>query len=145
MKELVFGVHPVKYPKKKLKSGKDSKSDPADLGEVAIWNEYGTRTAPPRPAFRMGLESALKTNKKFIESQLKNITQRILQGRTAEIDRSLTVVLTQIGSSAKAKTKEIIKSGLTTTNAPSTIARKGFNRPLSETGLLLEHVDYEVK
>lgn len=133
MKKLVFGVHPVAYP-----------DGGPNLGEVAIWNEYGTTTAPPRPAFRMGLEAAQRTNKKMIQAFLKNTSTRILQGRTADIDRNLTTLLTQIGRSAKKETQEIIKMGSTTPNAPSTIDKKGFDHPLYETGLLLENVDYEV-
>jgi len=137
MKNLVFGVNQVKYPQKGKKPG-------LDLGLVAIWNEYGTRLAPPRPAFRMGLESSIKKNEKLIQAQLKNITQRILTGRSAEIDKSLTVLLTQIGRTAKKETQDIIKMGSTTANAPSTVKRKGFNHPLVETELLLKNVAYEV-
>lgn len=144
MKKLIFGVRPIKYPKKKLKKGGTSKVTPPDLGMVAIWNEYGTDKIPPRPAFRTGLEESQRINKKLIQAQVKNIAQRILQGRKSEIDRSLTVVLTQIGKSAVSATKEIIKNGSTTPNAPLTIANKGFDHPLFETGLLLENVTYEV-
>lgn len=144
MKTLIFGVHPIKYPAKKLKSGKTSSVKPADLGEVAIWNEYGTENAPPRPAFRMGLEEGIKKNQKMIDAQMRNIAQRVLTGRTSEIDQSLKVMLTQIGKSAKAETQRIIREGLTAPNAPATVAKKGFDHPLYETGLLLKNVDYEV-
>jgi hypothetical protein len=133
MKELIFGVNDVKY------------EDGTGVAEVAIYNEYGTRNIPPRPAFRMGLESAINTNKKMIDAQMKNITNRILTGRSSEIERSLTVLLTQIGRSAKAATQDLIRSGaVKPSNAPSTIAKKGFDHPLYETGLLLENVNYEV-
>lgn len=145
MKNLIFGVHPIKYPRRTLKSGRPSTTEPADLAEVALYNEYGTKTSPPRPAFRMGLEEGVEKNRKLLQAQLKNIARRVLQGRTSEVDRSLTVLLTQIGRSAKAATKEIIKSGSTEPNAPATVAKKGFDWPLHETGLLEEHVDYEVK
>lgn len=135
--ELVFGVVPASYKKEGQK--------PINVSEVAIIQEYGTEKIPPRPAFRRGLETGLAKNKKMRQATLRNITQRILQGRGAEINRNLTTLLTQIGKSAKAATKEIIKSGDETPNAPATIAKKGFDHPLFETGLLLEHVDYEVK
>jgi len=145
MKNLIFGVKPVKYPKKKLKDGTYSKTEPEDLGVVAIWNEYGTSNAPPRPAFRMGLEEAQRKNKPMIQAQLKNIAQRVLSGRKSDLDKSLTVLLTQIGRSAKAETRRIIREGETVGNAPATIARKGFDHPLFETGLLLDNVEYEVR
>lgn len=161
MKNLIFGVHPVQYPAKpgagtgrartlkgKIKRFLGIKIKPLDLGTVAIWNEYGTENAPPRPAFRMGLEESIKRNQKMIDAQMRNITQRVLTGRASEIDRSLTVLLTQIGKSAKAETQRIIRSGSTEgieKNAQMTIDRKGFDHPLYETGLLLKNVDYEVR
>jgi len=141
--ELFFGVNPITYPQKK---GAKKKGKPVNLGKVAIWNEYGTEDIPPRPAFRMGLDFAIKKHKKLMDAQLKNITQRILSGRKDEIVRSLTVVLTQIGRSAEAHTKELIKNGsVSPSNAPSTILRKGFDHPLKETGLLMKNIKYEVR
>ena len=135
--ELIFGVTPANYKKEGQK--------PINVSEVAIIQEYGTEKIPPRPAFRRGLEIGLAKNKKMTQAALRNIVRRTLQGRSAEINRNLTTLLTQIGKSAKAATKEIIKSGDETPNAPATIAKKGFDHPLFETGLLLEHVDYEVR
>lgn len=135
MKTLSFGVKD-----RSITKGKRT----VTLGEIAIFNEYGTKKIPPRPAFREGIEHSVRANKKLIQAQLKNITRRILSGRKEDIKKSLTVMLTQIGRVAKAKTQEIIRSGSTTPNAPSTIARKGFDHPLYEKGLLLENVEYEV-
>lgn len=136
---LVFGVTPGKYVK-------EGNSPAPTTAQVAVWNEYGTENIPSRPAFRAGLDHALRVNKKAMGAQLKNISQRILSGRTAEIERSLTVLLTQIGKSAKAETKQLIKSGgQAPPNAPATVTKKGFNHPLYETGLLLDSVEYEVK
>lgn len=136
--ELVFGVTPAEYKKK-------GQAKPVNVAEIAVIQEYGTEKIPPRPAFRRGLEEGVKVNKKLIGAQLKNLVQRAAQGRMSEVHRSLVVMLTQIGKSAKAKTKEIISTGDETPNAPATVAKKGFDHPLFETGLLLEHVDYEVK
>lgn len=133
MKDLVFGVSDGSY----AKGG-------ATVQEVALYNEYGTKNIPPRPAFRRGLDHSLEANKKMIRAQLQNITQQILTGRKVSIDRSLTNMLRTIGRSAVAKTKEIIRSGDETPNAPSTAKRKKKNHPLLNTGLLLEHVAYEV-
>jgi len=136
--ELVFGVVPAQYRKK-------GNTPPPNVADIALIQEYGTEKIPPRPAFRRGIEEGLSKNKKLIGAQLKNIAQRILSGRRDDLKRSLTVMLTQVGKSAKAKTKEIIKTGDETPNAPATVAKKGFDHPLFETGLLLESVDYEVK
>lgn len=131
---LSFGVTNAQY----------KKGDHVNVRDVAIWNEYGTDKIPPRPAFRRGLEAGVAKNRKLIDAQLRNIAQQALSGRNANMNRSLTVMLTQIGKSAKAATKQIIKTGSETPNAPATVAKKGFNHPLFETGLLLDHVEYEI-
>lgn len=139
MKSLVFGVNNLK-----VMNGKE----PVELGSIAIWNEYGTRKIPPRPAFRMGLELAMNTRKPNIEAFLKNLANTVLTGqmkvRKGDLDQRLKVLLTGIGQSAVKETKQIINSGSTTPNAPSTVARKGFNHPLYHKGLLMENVNYEV-
>lgn len=134
MINLQFGVENKKYPDKKI-----------SVGEVAIINEYGTDKIPPRPAFRIGLEKSVTKNKKLIDAALKNITNHLLTGRRDSIKRNLLQALTQIGRSAKKETQAIIKSGEgLAPNAPSTIARKGFDSPLWETGLLYDSVEYVV-
>ncbi len=133
MIKLEFGVINNKYPEKNI-----------SVGQVAIINEYGTETIPPRPAFRIGLERSVTKNKKLIDAALKNITNHLLTGRKDSIQRQLTQALTQIGKSAKKETKDIIKQGSMTPNAPLTIKKKGFDHPLWETGLLYESVEYLV-
>ena len=133
MIKLEFGVTNNKYPEKNI-----------SVGQVAIINEYGTETIPPRPAFRIGLERSVAKNKKLIDAALKNITNHLLTGRKDSIQRQLTQALTQIGKSAKKETKDIIKQGSMSPNAPLTIKKKGFDHPLWETGLLHESVEYLV-
>lgn len=133
MIKLEFGVTNNKYPEKNI-----------SVGQVAIINEYGTETIPPRPAFRIGLERSVAKNKKLIDAALKNITNHLLTGRKDSIQRQLTQALTQIGKSAKKETKDIIKQGSMTPNAPLTIRKKGFDHPLWETGLLHDSVEYLV-
>lgn len=133
MIKLEFGVTNNNYPEKNI-----------SVGQVAIINEYGTETIPPRPAFRIGLERSVTKNKKLIDAALKNITNHLLTGRKDSIQRQLTQALTQIGKSAKKETKDIIKQGSMSPNAPLTIKKKGFDHPLWETGLLYESVEYLV-
>jgi hypothetical protein len=137
MKSLVFGVNNIK-----VEVGKTS----VELGKIAIWNEYGTRKIPPRPAFRMGLERAMETRKPNIDALLKTLATRAMNGQPIgnDLDQRLKVLLTGIGQSAVKETKQIINAGSTTPNAPSTVARKGFNHPLYHTGTLMENVAYEV-
>lgn len=100
---------------------------------VAFFNEYGTGTAPPRPFFR-----------------------RMIRLKSGEWGPALAALLRQNGY-ALGKCLRILGEGIAgqlrqsiiDTNAPplaqSTIARKGFAKPLVDTGHMLASVDYEVR
>ena len=72
--------------------------------------------------------------------KMKDINQakKLIQQRKKNL-------FTQIGRSAVKEVKNIINSGSTVTNAPATIAKKGFNHPLYEKGVYLANVNFEVK
>ena len=53
--------------------------------------------------------------------------------------------MAQVGEAIAGQLRESITTFSTPANAPSTIARKGFDKPLVETGHLLASVSYEVK
>lgn len=139
MKEVILklGVNDINY------------LDGTSLGDVAEWNEIGTETSPPRPANRMGLERAIKTNKKMIQGYLKNLAMAGLmkdKNMARKLSRERKIKLfTQIGRSAKKETQDIIKSGSTAPNAPATVKIKGFNHPLYHRGVYLKNVNYEVQ
>jgi len=134
---LKLGVNDVMYP------------DGTKLGDVAEWDEYGTETSPPRPANRMGLERAVKKNKKMVQGYLRNLTMAGLM-KDKNIARKLSrerkiKLFTQIGRSARKETRDIIASGSTAPNAPATVKKKGFNHPLVETWKYHDNVNYEVQ
>lgn len=118
--------------------------DGTKLSDVARWNEWGTETIPPRPAFRMGAERAIKKNKKLIQSALKNMIRS--RGRSkADFEKVEFKLLWSLGRSAVKETRDIIKRGETVANAPATISHKGFDHPLRETGLLEKSLTFEIK
>lgn len=131
----------------KRDSSKKTKKYLVDLIDIAIWNEYGTKTAPPRPAFRMGVEIAIKENKKNIEAYLQNVFVLSMQPNVAQkkLDFLLHGILKRLAQSAVKEVKKIIKEGSTVTNAPATIKKKGFNWPLYHKGLFLDNVNYEIE
>lgn len=139
MKEVILklGVNDISYP------------DGTSLGDVAIWNEYGTETIPPRPANRMGLERAVMKNKKMVQGYLRNIGMAALmkdKNIVQKLSRERKIKLfTQIGRSARKETRDIIASGSTAPNAPATVKKKGFNHPLVETWKYHDNVNYEVQ
>jgi len=127
----------------------DIQRDGKSLGDIVFWNEFGTETIPPRPANQIGMDIAINRHKKMIQSHAKNylmaikmkdqnLAKKLIQQRKKNL-------FTQIGRSAVKEVKNIISSGSTVTNAPATIAKKGFNHPLYEKGVYLANVNYEVK
>jgi len=112
------------------------------LADVARWNEFGTETSPPRPAFRVGAENAVKGSKPLITKYLMNLIDPKLNAQA--LKRLEKTFMEKMAKRCEKEVKKIIKDGSTATNAPATVAHKGFNKPLVETELLLENVVAEV-
>lgn len=89
-------------------------------------------TIPPRPFFRRMIAAKGRTWGAEIAKLLK--ANNYHAART----------LDQMGLLIKGQLQESILNFTTPRNAPSTIARKGFDRPLIDTGYMLQSVDYEV-
>ena len=129
-----IGVKPATY------------EDGTKLSDVAAWNNYGTPTIPPRPVFRIAAEKIMSGEefKKRMKAYLHNVVVYSAnnQGDLIEIEKKL---LTITGQQVAAECKRIIEGGSDLQgNAPSTIAKKGFNLPLYETGLMVKNIGYEV-
>lgn len=129
-----IGVKPAVYP------------DGTKLSEVVAYNNYGTPTIPPRPVFRIAAEKIMSGEefRKRMKAYLHNVVVYGAnnQGDLIEIEKKL---LTTTGQQVAAECKRIINNGTDLIgNAPSTIAKKGFNQPLYETGLLVKNIGYEV-
>ena len=138
-KKLTIGVSDID-----VASGKKK----IPLWKIAVWNEFGTVTAPPRPAFQRAMESALNDNRPFVQAQLRNIAATMLSNapnKKAELEKIQNVLLSQIGRATVKRVKDIIKQGTTAPNAPATIKKKGFDHPLYDKGVLLENIKYEVE
>lgn len=103
--------------------------------DVAIANEYGTPTAPPRPFVST-------TADVFREAWL------LLMGRTLGlvVDEKITAVqaLEIVGQRAVGDMKHVLLEAMWEPNAPSTIARKGSSTPLVDSRQLLNSISYIV-
>lgn len=101
------------------------------VAQVAFWNEFGTTTAPPRPFFR-----------------------NMIAKHSGDWSDQFATVLKQSdydASSAFQLLGKLMQEQLRTSinewpgdNAPLTIALKGFNKGLIDSGTMLRSVDYEV-
>lgn len=114
------------YPSK----GEGSKSLP--VAQVAFWNQYGTIRAPARPFFT---DMIARKSPRWGVS-LGNILRK--NGYDAE--RSLALM----GEGIKGQLQQSINQWSEPPNAQRTVDRKGFNKPLIHTALMLRSVDYQV-
>lgn len=107
------------------------------LVDVAIWNEYGTSRIPSRPFIRISSDDNRKAWGKLAE----NCAGKVLNGSMGARSAGDTV-----GQQMVKDIKKVFgdKSKLAP-NAPSTIKRKGHDKPLIDTGKLRDSVNYRVE
>jgi hypothetical protein len=106
--------------------------DGTNVATVAFWNEFGTRTAPPRPFFRTMISQESPSWPKLIAAASKNY------------DYNGNMVMKFMGEQIKEQLQQSINGWTTPANAPYTIAKKGFNAPLRDTMNMRDSIDYEV-
>ena len=103
--------------------------DGKSVAEVAAFNEFGGGHTPPRPFMRTCCERRRNKWRKVIKDNLaKNPDVRTTMAELAQ------VMVEDL--------KDYIKIWTYPPNAPSTIARKGFNDPLVDTGRMMNSVDW---
>lgn len=103
------------------------------IAQVAYWNEYGTATIPPRPFFRQ----TIAEHKDEWPEKAAAVMRR--NGGDA------TQTLELMGESVKGQLVETIQNFREPPNAESTVRKKGFNKPLIDTGTLWRSIGYEVE
>lgn len=103
------------------------------VATVAFWNEFGTVKAPPRPFFR----GAIALHSPEWGGQLGDALKASdMDGRAA---------LGLMGTIIKDQVVQSIVDTNSPPLAPSTIARKGFDKPLIDTGVMQRSVDFVVE
>ena len=126
--------------KKKVYVGflaKDGKAyeDGLTVAQVAAWNEFGTSDMPSRPFMRQ----TLSENQDKIKQLFDDAGKAVVKGAKAD------EVYNKIGVVAKAMMQDQIVNGKYKPNAPSTIRKKGSDRPLIDTGQMRQSVNYEIR
>lgn len=99
----------------------------------AAMNEFGTAKAPPRPFMRNMIAAKSDEWPDAIASALK------------ANDHDAQKALELAGEGIKGQMQQSIVDLVSPPLAASTIARKGFDKPLIEHGDMLRAVDYEIK
>lgn len=112
--------------------GKGVYKDGTDVADVAMYNEFGTSKIPARPF----MEQSFKRHEVEYVEECENIFNAMIKGQnTAPLIR-------KFGQKVKQDIADEIERGEFVPNAPSTVARKGFNKPLYETGLMKKSISY---
>jgi len=112
-------------------------NDNLPVAQVAQFNEEGTSTNPIRPFIRVGFMTPIK--KGVYDSLFKESMQRIAEGKS-----SFKQEYTKLGPTFVKEMKDVIAKWDTPPNSPQTIADKGFNNPLIDSGTMYDTTDFEV-
>ena len=115
--------------------GAATNDEGVDYCDIAAWNELGTVNMPSRPFLRKSIDE----NESKINSFLKSQKKELINSLSAE------KVLKNIGLFQKDLIQEKITEGSFEPNAESTIRRKGSSKPLIDTGLMRQKVDYVIQ
>ena len=105
--------------------------DGTPVAMVAFWNEYGTRTSPVRAFFR----TTVSENKKNWVLSVQNLMK---------IHSDPKQVMGLIGVHMQEQIVQSINTWSDPPNSAYTIAKKGFDKPLVEHGIMLRSISYEV-
>ena len=116
------------------------------LAQIAKWLEeghmngglYPNTWTPPRPFIRIGLMSALKESH-WLQKQISFYLPQIIDGRM-----TWTQFYQKLGPSLQKLLQEVMNAWDTPTNSPLTVALKGFNNPLIESGYLRDNVEWRL-
>jgi hypothetical protein len=102
---------------------------------VATLNEYGvpSRNQPPRPFFRSLINSK--------EKEWGPAIAKLLKSTNYDVDQTLMLT----GEAIKGQLQTSIRNFVGAPLSPRTIARKGHDKQLIDTGHMLSSVDFEVK
>lgn len=104
--------------------------DGTPVAMVAFWNEYGTKTAPVRAFFR----TTVSNNKKNWVLSIQNLV------KMHEPEKAMGLM----GEHIKDQIVQSIIGWSEPPNAPYTVKKKGFQKPLVWSGQLSRSISYEV-
>lgn len=105
--------------------------DGTPVAMVAFWNEYGTKRSPVRAFFRTTVSEQKKNWVLSVQNLMK-------------MHNDPKQVMGLIGVHMQEQIVQSINTWSDPPNSAYTIAKKGFDKPLVETGLLMRSIKSEV-
>jgi len=102
------------------------------VAQVAFWNEFGTKKSPARPFMRTTIA---ENSPRWGES---------LAYLAKVYNYDAFKMLTSMGMGIQGQIRLTIQGWDAPPNAPFTVEIKGFNKPLTDEGIMKEKVDYVV-
>lgn len=105
------------------------------VAEYATWNEFGTRTIPSRPFMRSYFDSSIDDLTRF---STRGIAM-VISGRG-----TLNQFFNSAGERMVSGVKKNIIHGTWAPNSPVTIALKGSDKPLFDTGTMYKSVTFAI-
>ena len=115
--------------------GAGNEPNGAALVNVARWNEFGTSRIPPRPFVRLSYEN----NHPKWESAAEKVAEDII------CRRGFNAAMKELGGIMRDDIKKIIgDKTLLAPNAPSTIRKKGHDKPLIDKGKLKACINFRI-
>jgi hypothetical protein len=109
--------------------------DGEDLVTIAAANEFGTATIPERSFLRSTVDEGRAKYAKL----LRQAVERMVDGVPVPLAMGV------VGETLVGDVQKKIRNRIPPPNAPSTIARKGSDVPLIDTGRLRQSIDYEIE
>lgn len=111
-----------------------------NLAQIAAVNEFGSEDPPDHPPERSFLRSTVDVHQREYAALVEEIIGAAIDGRQ-KLDKGLGL----LGARLVADIQQTMRNFDDPANAPSTIARKGFDNPLIETGRLRQSIDWEIR
>ncbi len=109
---------------------------------VAAFNEFGTRTIPARPAMRRTAHDSGEIAAKVTEA-----VKVVMATPNLTTKREAAAILSPaaMGIARLMRRNYVTSRSWAVKNAPTTVALKGFDYPLYETGKLRDSIGYRIK
>lgn len=115
-------------------SGKASNG--ASYVDIATWNEYGTGRIPSRPFIRISADTNKAAWAKIAQQCVNNVIDGDSPRDAAQVvgHKMVEDIRKVFGDTSKLKA-----------NAPSTVAKKGRNEPLVDSGEMRRRVNFRIE